>query len=153
MSKDENYLATGDSGGYFKIWDISSLSDNINSQEEPIKELVYIKAHQKDVTCIDFVEIDSRRFIVTGSSDKNLHLFTMEGIQVGVFGRILWKLKDPTTYWKKKPRLGTPVPKRKLPDYFETRSPQRTMVQPGRKVVILENNNERSNSPPKSLQR
>ncbi len=154
LSRDQEYLVTADSGGYFKVWDISSLSANCSPKENPIRELVYIKAHQKEISCIDFVEMDNKRLIVTGSRDKNLNLFTTEGIHVGVFGRILWRLRDPNSYWKKKPRYGTPVPKRVLPDCFDARYSLKNNIHPqGRRVTILDNSVDRSNSPPKSLQR
>jgi WD40 repeat protein len=152
ISKDQQYLITGDSGGYFKIWDISSLKPK-KSTPDSFKELVYIKACNNELSCIDFVEMDGKKFVVTGSTDKNLYLFTFEGAQVGVFGRILWKIREPKSFWKKKPRLGTPVQRRIVDSYLlDTRNSQISFYQ-SKKGGRMEEIYGRSSSPTKSFQR
>jgi WD40 repeat protein len=71
-------LATGDNGGYFKLWDITSL-DKESSSDEMLKEVVFIRAHKSEITCCDFAYLEGNKFLITGSTDKNLHLFTLEG--------------------------------------------------------------------------
>lgn len=111
----KHHMITYDSAGYFKLWDISHLKRG-NANEDAVKELLYIRAHKSEITCADFMHIDSKKFIITGSRDRNLNLYTLDGIQIGIFGKWFWKLKDVSTYRKKTPRFGTPVKKRTLSD-------------------------------------
>lgn len=49
-------------------------------KRENFKELAFIRAHLKEISCVDFVIVpDQYVFIVTGSIDKNLKLYTLEG--------------------------------------------------------------------------
>lgn len=76
--KKEGYLFTGDSKGYFKLWDIKEFSSE-SLRKEKFKELLFIKGHTKEITCADFVTYANERFLITGSLDKNLNLYTMRG--------------------------------------------------------------------------
>lgn len=78
----QDYLLTADSGGYLKIWDIADVSGLVPKREN-FKELAFIRAHLKEISCVDFVlDKDQRPFIVSGSIDKNLKLYTMEGTHI-----------------------------------------------------------------------
>lgn len=76
--KDGIHLATVDSGGYFKIWNVSEVSEE-NHKRDSIKELVFIRAHLKAITYADFILYEDHTLLVTASSDKNLNLYDMKG--------------------------------------------------------------------------
>lgn len=38
----------------------------------------------------------------------------MEGRNVGIFGRYIWNLKEPSSYRRKEPRYATPEKKREI---------------------------------------
>ncbi|XP_067040016.1 cilia- and flagella-associated protein 337-like [Acropora muricata] len=114
LTTDHNnsILATGDTAGFVKVWDISAYCLNPDHQKTPgmpprklqlVKRgctidfkppplLVSFHAHLKSVVSLDFV--DSFRLIISGSKDASVRLWTQMGKYVGTFGqRTLWDLE------------------------------------------------------------
>jgi len=111
ICQDEVHMLTGDSGGYFKLWDVSELSGD-NPKKNLIKELIFIKAHKQEITCADFLMQNGKYYLSTCSIDKNINLYSLDGSQIGIFGRVMWDMQKIDQAAKLKPRLGTPDRKR-----------------------------------------
>ena len=56
MCRDEEIVATFDSGGYFKLWDITELRAN-NKNKRDLQENIFIRAHKSEITCGTFVHM------------------------------------------------------------------------------------------------
>ena len=52
-------------------------------------------------------------------------MFTMEGVNIGIFGRATWNLKNPDSFRKTAPRYGTPKTPREIEQYVEYESPSK----------------------------
>ena len=76
--KNEINIATVDSGGYFKIWNIAEMSNEV-TRKEVFKETAFIRAQKKEITCVDFAIYEDFTYLVTGSLDKNIHLYSIQG--------------------------------------------------------------------------
>ncbi|CAF0779903.1 unnamed protein product [Adineta ricciae] len=84
------YLGTGDVNGLVKIWNIeeyclqSNWSDLITDLPPLLAEF---SSHTDLITCIDFLEKDSRTFILTSSADGSVVLSDINGNPYGIFGQ------------------------------------------------------------------
>ncbi|CAF0951963.1 unnamed protein product [Adineta steineri] len=84
------YLGTGDLNGLVKIWDIEQycLQSNSSNIETNLPSLVTeFTAHSDSITCIDFLEKDTRTLILTSSSDCSVVLSDINGNAYGIFGQ------------------------------------------------------------------
>lgn len=48
-------------------------------KKNAVNEVAFIKGHKKEITCTAFFEDEGSFYFSTGSLDKNLHLYTLEG--------------------------------------------------------------------------
>ena len=78
-------------------------------------------------------------------------MFTMEGINIGIFGRATWNLKNPDSFRKTAPRYGTPKTPREIEQYVEYESPAKLKDLPRDRRVTINLNSMWSMSPPLSL--
>mmetsp|Transcript_22 Transcript_22/g.65 ORF Transcript_22/g.65 Transcript_22/m.65 type:complete len:973 (+) Transcript_22:938-3856(+) len=79
-------LIAGDMGGAVKVWDLSHVGiDDEYIDPSDVVELFHWRAHELPISSIDFIE--QRQCIVTASDDCSVKLFTLNGIQIGMFGQ------------------------------------------------------------------
>lgn len=79
VCEDEVHMVTADSGGYYKLWDISGLNGE-NPTKNFIKELIFIRAHKHEISCADFFQQDDGKYyLATGSVDKNINFYSLDG--------------------------------------------------------------------------
>ncbi|KAK2549406.1 WD repeat-containing protein on Y chromosome [Acropora cervicornis] len=115
LTTDHNnsILATGDTAGFVKVWDISAYCLNPDHQKTPgmpprklqlVKRgrtidskppplLVSFRAHLKSVVSLDFV--DSFRLIISGSKDASVRLWTQMGKYVGTYSFAVKSMRCP----------------------------------------------------------
>ncbi|KAG2490207.1 hypothetical protein HYH03_011334 [Edaphochlamys debaryana] len=108
-------IATGDSGGMIKVWDLSTYGGGPMSQATAaatIRELAVWRGHRAHVTSLDWVDApappgrgglggggSSRAlYLVSSSADCTVALWTETGVRVGTFGQNTWSLDDPSTW-------------------------------------------------------
>lgn len=109
-TKDNNILVTGDTSGQMKVWDISKVKFNDQSTDKFFLEKFFIIAHRSVINTIQIVEdnnIQSDRFIITGSNDNNINLHRLSnGVFIGQFGQKNgWNIHDMSPYENAKPRF------------------------------------------------
>jgi len=75
--KDDIHFTTADSGGYFKIWSVEFSAEF--PKKNSLTEVAFIRGHKKEITSTTFFEDEGEFFLATGSLDKNLQLYTLEG--------------------------------------------------------------------------
>ncbi|UJR35383.1 hypothetical protein I4U23_028140 [Adineta vaga] len=84
------YLGTGDVNGLVKIWNIEEYCLQTNTSDlitESPTLLTEFTTHTDLITCIDFLEKDTRTFILTSSADGSVVLSDMNGNSYGIFGQ------------------------------------------------------------------
>lgn len=64
--------------GFFKLWSMKDFTHD-SAIHQNFKELIFIKAHPNEIACLDFLTHNAEIFIITGSLDKNMHLYTTRG--------------------------------------------------------------------------
>ncbi|XP_069460663.1 cilia- and flagella-associated protein 337-like [Ambystoma mexicanum] len=100
-NSDNTILVSGDTGGWIRIWDISSFGLHPAEQgaESRPPLLCGWKAHESTVVTTQLFHFGSDPFILSGSSDRTARLWTAEGKCVGTFGQEKnWNLKSPATF-------------------------------------------------------
>lgn len=105
-----DYLFTADSGGYVKVWNV--LNPN-SSPTRFIGQCSFWQAHTCSIAALDYVETPRtlNMFLLTGSAEGTLAMWTLSGVQVGIFGQTIpWSLEDPSTY-----RESIPAPTPSIP--------------------------------------
>jgi len=66
------------------------------------------RAHKQALVSLQHVTYkESIEFVVTGSTDGRVRLWSSEGVLVGTFGLDLWHLKDPCSYIGDNPNYKT----------------------------------------------
>ncbi|XP_048248360.1 WD repeat-containing protein on Y chromosome-like isoform X1 [Haliotis rufescens] len=95
-------VITGDTAGNIKVWDTSDYCVKPDPRHRvrtrPPLEAAF-KAHDAAVVSVEYLEHDSRGFILSASTDKTARLWTMEGYYVGTFGqKFPWDLNDASTW-------------------------------------------------------
>ena len=108
-TKDNNIIVTGDTSGQLKVWDVSKVRFNDQSTDKFFTNQFFIIAHRSVINTINIVEdnnIQSGRFIITGSNDNNIKLHRLEnGVCIGQFGQSKgWNIHDMSPYENVKPR-------------------------------------------------
>lgn len=93
-----------------KVWDISKVRFNDQSTDKFFLEKFFIIAHRAVINTIQIVEdnnIQSDRFIITGSNDNNINLHRLSnGVFIGQFGQKNgWNIHDMSPYENVKPRF------------------------------------------------
>ncbi|XP_065065751.1 WD repeat-containing protein on Y chromosome-like isoform X2 [Rhopilema esculentum] len=113
-----NYLISGDSKGVVVVWDISRYC-NVKTFKEVVDQVLNRKngnliphtnrdppfkhakwsAHFGGVVSVQFVAHESGSYVVSGSTDGSVKLWTLTGALVGMFGQHnSWDLSDPTSF-------------------------------------------------------
>jgi len=110
IDMEQNYFAIGDTSGHVRVWNISKLDmaqlppDNV---EDCFVEIAHFRAHQEAVTSISVVfnahDTDSvmkgGSYVVAGSNDTTVTMWTTDGVQLGAFGRgSRWDTLNPATW-------------------------------------------------------
>eukprot|EP00948_MAST-09A_sp_MAST-9A-sp1_P003840 g3840.t1 len=109
LSTDEGneYIFSGDTSGYVKIWDVLD-----PKFDDPfLEECSLFRAHSDRVASLDYVENNRllETFLLTMSIQGEIALWTLNGACVGIFGQPnRWNLDDDRSF-----RCPTPEP---LPD-------------------------------------
>lgn len=67
-----------DSGGYFKLWDISDVKEK-SLYRANFRELCFIRAHKKGIAGGSVFLFEQNYYVATGSADKDVKLFTETG--------------------------------------------------------------------------
>eukprot|EP00794_Sanderia_malayensis_P009211 gene9211-10185_t len=113
-----HFLLSGDSCGVVVAWDIArycnskTFNEVVNqvldrqhgnliprTMEEPPQVISKWHAHNGGVVSVQFVEHAHGPFIISGSTDGSVKLWTLIGALVGMFGqKILWDLARSSTY-------------------------------------------------------
>mmetsp|Transcript_26608 Transcript_26608/g.47841 ORF Transcript_26608/g.47841 Transcript_26608/m.47841 type:complete len:974 (+) Transcript_26608:2642-5563(+) len=103
-SKDGMKLASCDESGNLKLSDISNV-------HRPV-DIFFVNAHSALINCVDlFYQSDSdKEFIITGSVDRNVKLFTIRGELLGYFGQGKhWDLNDTECLTMAPPPTHPPI--------------------------------------------
>ncbi|KAG2450287.1 hypothetical protein HYH02_004795 [Chlamydomonas schloesseri] len=105
-------IATGDSGGMIKVWDMSRYPGGSLSHAAAaatIREAALWRGHKSHVTSLDWVDpgagagigggrLGGRLFLASSSADCTISLWSEEGVRVGTFGQTTWSLMDPGSW-------------------------------------------------------
>ncbi|KXZ56621.1 hypothetical protein GPECTOR_1g56 [Gonium pectorale] len=112
-------IATGDSGGMIKVWDMSRYTGGVLTPQaaaSTIRELAVWRGHKGHVTSLDWVDVahsggggalgalgvvpvssnsGSRElFLVSSSADCTVAVWTEGGARIGTFGQNTWVLQE-----------------------------------------------------------
>eukprot|EP00798_Chlamydomonas_sp_ICE-L_P018383 gene18383-24853_t len=122
VDTSNSVIATGDSAGFIKVWDMSSVevpshgmssrrssSSHMPSFHRPrsaqvteatgtITEVALWKAHTQNITALDWADSGNGLFLISCSLDRAIHLWSEFGALVGTFGTSLWSWLDRTTW-------------------------------------------------------
>ncbi|CAG9462107.1 unnamed protein product [Pedinophyceae sp. YPF-701] len=103
VTLDNAAVATGDSAGFIKVWDISRLDSRrqVTSRDEAtatMREIAFFRAHQKGLTSVAFADLDGKQFLLTASRDCRVALWSKEGALIGAFGKDVWDVNDAGTW-------------------------------------------------------
>jgi WD40 repeat protein len=93
-----DYLVTGDSQGYVKVWDIYNPSV---IETDFVHEATSWRAHQQRITSIKHVERDLLldTYLLTACTNGEVCLWSINGELVGQLGQgAAWRLAEPFTY-------------------------------------------------------
>ncbi|PNW80352.1 hypothetical protein CHLRE_07g313850v5 [Chlamydomonas reinhardtii] len=105
-------IATGDSGGMIKVWDMSRYTGGPLSHSAAaasIREVALWRGHKSHVTSLDWVDpaagagigggrLIGRLFLASSSADCTITLWSEGGVRVGTFGQNTWSLTDPGSW-------------------------------------------------------
>ncbi|XP_023226282.1 WD repeat-containing protein on Y chromosome-like [Centruroides sculpturatus] len=100
-NSENTYLLTGDTSGYISVWYLANFYNGLNTGnlEKELtsftytrilpgflicKKKVLFRGHTVTVNCIEFVE--NYKYIITGSTDCCVRLWTLNGRFLGTFG-------------------------------------------------------------------
>jgi len=108
MDIEQRFFVIGDTSGHVRVWDISKL-DMANlpeNAEDCFVQIAHFRAHQEGVTSVSVVlmgdkegSTQGRSYIVAGSSDTTVSMWTTTGVQLGTFGRGgSWDTSDPASW-------------------------------------------------------
>lgn len=103
-STDNMKLATCDESGNLKLTDISN--------PHKLVDIFFVNAHSALINCVNlFTHTESgKEFIVTGSVDRNVKLFTLRGELLGYFGQgNHWDLNNIEDLQMASPPIHPPV--------------------------------------------
>ena len=110
VTKDNNFIITGDTSGQLKVWNITDVNLLDPSTVNKFIEKYFIIAHKAVINGIQIVEesnIKSDKFIITCSNDNNINLHRLSnGVFIGQFGQANgWNIHDISPYENRKPRF------------------------------------------------
>mmetsp|Transcript_1517 Transcript_1517/g.3677 ORF Transcript_1517/g.3677 Transcript_1517/m.3677 type:complete len:1120 (-) Transcript_1517:241-3600(-) len=102
-----SFIATGDSAGFIKVWDMQGFRGSSQGLEEAsaqIKETALWRGHQSIVSSLDWVDGGSNgQFVLSSSLDRSTALWTSQGVLVGHFGAHLWFWDMPHSWASQTP--------------------------------------------------
>lgn len=93
----ESYIALGDSFGAIKIYKLY----NPTESQIFLQLYAYWQAHNQPITSLDIIDSDIilHDYIISGSSDNNVNVWSLEGSFIGTLGQIKeWNYNDPKSF-------------------------------------------------------
>ncbi|KAG1663156.1 hypothetical protein FOA52_006053 [Chlamydomonas sp. UWO 241] len=99
-------VATADSAGFIKMWDASGFRVTKEgdvpglgvSSTGTLREMWVWRSHARQVCNLEWLQLPEGKFLLSGSHDHDVKLWTPHGVLVGTFGHAQWCMDDLGTW-------------------------------------------------------